>query len=80
MKEIKVGDKITALGHTYEVAKILYQEYWDRDGFDCEFLDPYGGYHHWKQWDDGGKVIPKEKKYKDCYGNDVTDLFKKYGY
>ena len=51
-----IGAKVTALGKTYEIAKVLYAEYWERDGYDIEFLDPRGGYHHWKQWDDGGEI------------------------
>lgn len=51
---VKVGSIVTALGHSYKIARILYSECWERDGYDIEFLDPYGGYHHWKQWDDGG--------------------------
>lgn len=77
---IKPGDYITAYGHTYKVERILYQDYWDRFGYDCEFIDDRGAYHHWKQWDDGGQVLKPEKKYIDCYGTDVTDVFKKYGY
>ena len=83
MTEIKIGDNIAALGYCFKVAKILYQEYYNRDGFDCEFIDDKGNYHHWKQWEDGGKVIPAiptEKKYIDWYGTDVTDLLRKYGY
>ena len=80
MKTIEVGDSITALGYTFKVAKIICQDYWDRFGYDCEFLDDKGNYHHWKQWDDGGEVIRKEKRYINYYGSDVTDVFKKYGY
>ena len=80
MKRIEVGDIISALGHAFTVAKIMYQDYWDRFGFDCEFLDDLGNYHHWKQWDDGGDVIRQEKTYTNCYGSDCTDIFRKYGY
>lgn len=79
-KEIKIGDSIKALGFTFKVAKILYQDHWDRFGYDVEFLDDKGRYHHWKQWDDGGEVIRAEKKYVNYYGTDVTDIFRKYGY
>ncbi|MDD1617557.1 MAG: hypothetical protein LUQ28_13990 [Methylococcaceae bacterium] len=55
---INKGDSITAMGLTFKVDKILYQcylmGYWD-----VEFLDPQGGYHHWKQEEDGGRVIYK---------------------
>lgn len=51
-----VGAEITALGYTFKIAKVIYAEHWDRFGYDIEFLDPRGGYHHWKQWDDGGEI------------------------
>lgn len=50
------GDKITAYNLTFTVDRILYQEYWKKEGFDCEFIDTKGNYHHWKQWQDGGNV------------------------
>ena len=56
-----VGDAITALGHTFEVAKIIYQDCFDGN-YDVEFLDPSGGYHHWKSEFDGGHIISKEKE------------------
>jgi len=51
-----VGDSITALGHTFEVAKIIYQDCYNGN-YDVEFLDPRGGYHHWKSEFDGGHII-----------------------
>ena len=54
--EICVGDSISALGLTFEVAKIMYQDFYGGQ-WDVEFLDPNGGYHHWKSEFDGGKVI-----------------------
>ena len=51
-----VGDSITALGHIFEVAKIIYQDCYNGN-YDVEFLDPRGGYHHWKSEFDGGYVI-----------------------
>ena len=77
---IKKGDKITALGYTFTVEKVLYCEWYARDGYDVEFIDPDGHYHHWKQWEDGGKVEGQPKRLIDWYGQDVTDLFIKYGY
>ena len=60
MKAAKIGDKVTAHGQTYEIAKIFYQEYWEsHDLWNIEFLDPNGGYHHWKQSYDGGYLIEK---------------------
>ena len=56
---ISKGDSITALGLTFVVDKILYQSYYSLNGWDVEFLDPQGGYHHWKQEEDGGRVIYK---------------------
>ena len=47
---ICVGDKITALGHTYAVACVIYQDYY-KGNYDVEFLDPNGGEF------DGGYVI-----------------------
>lgn len=54
---ICVGDRITALGYTFEVAHIIYQDCY-KGNYDVEFLDPNGGYHHWKSEFDGGHVIP----------------------
>jgi hypothetical protein len=54
--KIQVGDSISALGFTFEVAKIVYQDFYNGQ-WDVEFLDPHGGYHHWKSEFDGGKVI-----------------------
>lgn len=70
IRKVVVGDRIRAVGHTFDVAKILYQDTWmgydDRDGadrsekspmYDVEFLDRFGGYHHWKSNLDGGKIL-----------------------
>lgn len=57
---VQVGDKITALGYTYEVGSVLYQDYDSYEGcYDVEFLDVNGDYHHWKSQFDGGHIIPK---------------------
>lgn len=65
-KRVRPGDMISAMGCTFTVGKILYQDYnGDRDqagggdcwGYDVEFLDDRGGYHHWKQNQDHGDVI-----------------------
>lgn len=58
--KVEIGDKITALGYTFEVAQIMYQDYY-QGCWDVEFLDPRGGYHHWKSIYDGGHVIKKEE-------------------
>lgn len=52
------GDSITALGYTFEVAEIIYQDCY-KGNYDVEFLDPRGGYHHWKSEFDGGHIIKK---------------------
>lgn len=54
--KISVGDKISALGYTFEVGQIIYQDYY-AGNWDIEFLDTDGGYHHWKSEFDGGRVI-----------------------
>lgn len=59
--KICVGDSISALGYTFEVNEIIYQDCFD-GYYDVEFLDPSGGYHHWKSEFDGGHIIPKERK------------------
>ena len=59
--KICVGDSISALGYTFEVDKIIYQDCFNGN-YDIEFLDPSGGYHHWKSEFDGGHIIPKERK------------------
>lgn len=54
--KIYPGDKITALGLTFTVRSILYQDC--LAGFyDVEFIDDQDQYHHWKQAEDGGSVI-----------------------
>lgn len=57
--KICVGDLISALGYTYKVGHIIYQDCYDGN-YDVEFLDDTGGYHHWKSLFDGGHVIKKE--------------------
>lgn len=61
--ECKVGDKVKVKGLEYEIAKILYQDYWERgaddDGWMIEFIDTKGNYHYWKQYLDGGELITK---------------------
>lgn len=51
------GDKVECMGMVVEIGKILYQDFWPPYGWDIEFLDTRGWYHHWKQWDDGGRLI-----------------------
>lgn len=66
---IRPGDRITAFGYTFTVDKILFQDYYgpreavhpcsDCWGYDIEFKDPEGRYHHWKQNQDGGYLTRK---------------------
>ena len=49
------GDRISALGYTFTVWIILYQDCYDGI-YDVEFLDDRNCYHHWKQQYDGGTV------------------------
>lgn len=53
---ICVGDAIQALGHTYIVGKIIYQDSFNGN-YNVEFLDTSGNYHHWKSEFDGGRII-----------------------
>lgn len=71
------GDRIYCMGITVEIAKILYQEYYDGI-WDVEFIDIAGNYRHWKSNLDGGHLIRMTKKLVNWYGTDVTDLFRKY--
>lgn len=49
------GDVISAMGLSFTVWSILYQ---DQCGgtYDVEFIDDQDRYHHWKQDQDGGTV------------------------
>lgn len=49
------GDQISALGYTFTVWSILYQDRCDGI-YDVEFIDDQDRYHHWKQAEDGGAV------------------------
>ena len=60
------GDRITALGISCVVDRVLYQDYYgsrsaagprsDCWGYDAEFIDTKGRYHHWKQNQDLGQI------------------------
>lgn len=65
-KELKHGDRVSALGLTCTIDVVLYQDhYGDRPpapgsdcwGYDVEFTDTNGRYHHWKQNQDGGSAF-----------------------
>lgn len=74
------GDKITALGLSFTVDEILYQDYYgsradvhpcsDCWGYDVEFKDPRGNYHHWKQNQDGGQVARWDGRSWQAYNVD----------
>lgn len=57
---IEPGDKIKACGEVVTVAEIISCDWYDPEGFFCEFKDQYGRYRYWKQYLDGGYVIKKE--------------------
>ncbi len=59
-KALEPGDKINCKGITCTIAEIVSQEYVEGDGFFAEFRDTDGAYRNWKQWIDGGEVIPKK--------------------
>ena len=59
--KVSIGDSITALGHTYMVGEIIYQDCFNGN-YDVEFLDHSGDYHHWKSEFDGGYIIPNNGK------------------
>ena len=80
------GDKVKALGITITIQRVVSQEHYPRLGneddwgWNIEFIGSDGQYRHWKQWEDGGKLIAGPKKYIDSYGVDCTDIFRKFGY
>ena len=82
MRDSVKGATIVCGGIVAVVNKVLYAEYWDRYGWDIEFIDTEGNYRHWKQWDDLGVIhMPKKgKRLINSQGTDCTDLFRKYGY
>lgn len=57
MKDANVGDKVRWKGKEWVITKILSQEFWDRFGWDIEFIDSNDNYHHWKQHEDGGEFV-----------------------
>lgn len=62
-RDVRRFDTISALGSSYIVGKVLYCDAYnneydpDRSYCDCEFIDIYESYHHWKSEFDGGKVF-----------------------
>jgi len=59
-KIAKRGDKICCNGITVEIDIIFSQDYYPHDGWDVEFDDTTGEYRRWKQYQDGGELIPKK--------------------
>lgn len=71
MKTAEVGDTVVcANGYRAKIGKILHQHYTparnaNGEYWDVEFLDPNGGYHHYKKYGDdtsyydGGDILPK---------------------
>ena len=57
--KVSVGDTICALGYSFTVGQIIYQDCFDGN-YDVEFLDNHGGYHHWKSEFDGGHIVKGE--------------------
>ena len=55
-KTLQHGDKVTTLGYSFVIDMVLYQDFFDEYGFDCEFIDTKGNYHHWKQEQDNGNA------------------------
>ena len=64
MKTAKIGDKIHAMGITVTISAILFQEYWfdhweGKEYWDIELKDEHGNYRHWRNYLDGGELIPQ---------------------
>lgn len=57
------GDRIYCslynLGFTIET--VLYQSYFEGLGYDIEFLDDYGNYHHWCEAEDQGRILYQKR-------------------
>lgn len=78
-RQLQPGDVIHCQGITATIASIAYQEPWEwREAYYLEFTDTKGNYRSWKQNFDGGYAELKDTELKDCYGRDVSDVFKKY--
>lgn len=61
-KVLEPGDTIICKGIRATILTITFQEYWEGEGFYTEFRDTNGHYRNWKQWVDGGYVVPKESE------------------
>ena len=60
-KILEAGDIVVCQGIQATISEITFQEYWEGEGFYAEFRDTNGIYRNWKQWVDGGYVIPKKE-------------------
>ena len=70
MEKVFPGDRISALGYTFTVWSILYQDHLC-GSYDVEFIDDCGRYHHWKEDCDGGRLIREglpAKYYRETSG------------
>ena len=74
--KVEINDIVKVNGREYEVEKVLHCEFWDGNGYDAEFIDTNGHYHHWKQEEDGGeliKVMPRHVKIGEFEGGIYRD-------
>ena len=59
-KVLEPGDKIKCQGITCTIKKVVFQNYWEGAGFYADIIDTNGVHRNWKQYVDGGEVIPKQ--------------------
>lgn len=58
--DIKVGDRITIAAMDIKVTgDVVSCSYYRGDGWDIELdnANVPGGWSHWKQWQDGGRIV-----------------------
>lgn len=58
-RELTVSDKIWCKGIVAEIAEIVFQDDYGKDGLEVEFIDTEGKCRLWKQRFDGGYVLAK---------------------
>lgn len=77
-KQVRKGDRIYWAGKMFEVAHVIFYDYacgiWE-----VEFIDTNGYRRIWNQESDGGVLVTKNRLAINRFGDDVTDLFVKYG-
>lgn len=61
-KIAEAGDVVRCKGMSVRIEAIYNQEYYKGEGFGIEFVDSMGNYRYWKQWCDGGELIPVNKE------------------